>query len=64
MARRYEFILRRATAATEGVPGAGTMSGRRRADLQTRSNQPELDENHDPAVKILDEFGARKHPNP
>jgi len=43
------------------------MSGRRSAppDLtKTRSNQPELTENHDSAVKILDEFGASNHPNP
>ena len=52
-ARRYEFMLRPATVAREGA-----------YIVKQGADGPELDENHDPAVKILDEFGASKHPNP
>jgi len=46
-------MLRPATVAREGA-----------YIVKQGADGSELDENHDPAVKILDEFGASKHPNP
>jgi len=46
-------MLRPATVAREGA-----------YIVKQGADGSELDENHDPAVKILDEFGVSKHPNP